>query len=420
MAPTLPFVQRVDKVTIPPSVNLSSPPSSVLVGDGKATQQHTKAHNDGLVLSTIYEAGAISRAAVARRTALSRTSVGDAVAELLARGLVDEIGLDRPRRGKPPILLRINPDARHLIGIDTSGSEFHGAVVNLRGEVRHQVSLPRESHSGAAALEIAYELLDRLVRAASAPLLGLGIGTPGLIDPQRGSHVHWAVNLDWVDLPLRELLEQRYGLPVRVVNDSHAAAMGEYFFGSPHANGNLVVIKCEQGLGAGIVLEGRLLHGDASGAGEIGHLVLAPDGRPCRCGNHGCLETLASTSAVIRAAGASDLCGFLQAYREGLAPAREAVADAGRALGMAVAMLVSTLNVRDVVIAGNLTQVGEPLLQLIREQVLQRCLGALGRATEVRFSAIGADLTVLGAAAVLLHQELGLWPLRHEQLASAQ
>jgi predicted NBD/HSP70 family sugar kinase len=315
--------------------------------------------------------------------------------------------------------LRLNPDARHLIGIDTSGSEFHGAVVNLRGEVRHQVSLPRESRSGAAALDIVYELLDRLVCAASAPVLGLGIGTPGLIDPQRGSHVHWAVNLDWVDLPLRELLQQRYGLPVRVVNDSHAAAMGEYFFGSTHASDNLVVIKCEQGLGAGIVLDGRLLHGDASGAGEIGHLVLAPDGRPCRCGNQGCLETLASSSAVIQAAGASDLYGLLQAYLDGATPAREAVAEAGRALGMAVAMLVSTLNVRDVVIAGHLTRIGQPLLELIREQVLRRCLGALARETEVRFSAIGGDLTVLGAAAVLLHQELGLWPLRRRQLTAA-
>lgn len=407
-------------MTIPPPPNLSSPRSSGLVSDGKATQQHTKAHNDSLVLSTIYEAGVISRAGVARRTALSRTSVGDAVAELLARGLVDEVGLDRPSRGKPPIMVRLNPDARHLIGIDTSGSEFHGAVVNLRGEVRHTMSLSRESRSGAAALVIVYELLDRLVRAASAPLLGLGIGTPGLIDPQRGSHVHWAVNLDWLDLPLREPLEQRYGVPVRVVNDSHAAAMGEYFFGSPHASGNLVVIKCEQGLGAGIVLEGRLLHGDASGAGEIGHLVLAPDGHLCRCGNQGCLETLASTSAVVEAAGAADFCALLEAYECGSTAAREAVAQAGRALGMAVAMLVSTLNVRDVVIAGRLTRIGQPLLQVIREQVLQRCLGALARETEVRFSAIGADLTVLGAAAVLLHQELGLWPLRSQQPIARQ
>jgi predicted NBD/HSP70 family sugar kinase len=391
----------------------------VLVSDGKATQQHTKAHNDSLVLSTIYEADAISRAAVARRTALSRTSVGDAVAELLVRGLVEEIGLDRPSRGKPPILLRFNPDARHLVGIDVSGSEFRGALVNLRGEVRHEVSRPRKSRSGAAALEIAYELLDGLVSAASAPLLGLGIGTPGLIDPQRGSHVHWAVNLDWLDLPLRDLLEQRYGLPVRVVNDSHAAAMGEYFFGSPHSSGNLVVIKCEQGLGAGIVLEGRLLHGDASGAGEIGHLVLARHGRQCRCGNRGCLETLASSSAVIAAAGAADFAGLLDAYRAGSTPAREAVTEAGRALGKAIAMLVSTLNVRDIVIAGHLTRLGEPLLQLIRAEVAQRCLGVLARETEVRFSAIGADLTVLGAAAVLLHQELGVWPLRTRRVEAA-
>src|SRR5262249_60315824 len=111
---------------------MSNPPS-----DGKATQQQTKAHNDGLVLSIIYQAEEISRAAIARRTGLSRTSAGEAVAELLERGLVEEIGRGRPRLGlgKPPILLRIKSDARQLIGVDLSGADFHGAVVNLRGEI---------------------------------------------------------------------------------------------------------------------------------------------------------------------------------------------------------------------------------------------------------------------------------------------
>src|SRR5579864_9362377 len=232
------------------------------VREVKATQQQTKAHNDGLVLSTIYEAEHISRAAIARRTALSRTSVGEAVAELLGRGLVEEVGRGRTSGGgKPPILLQVKSDARDLVGVDlSSGEEFRGAVYNLRGEVRHVLSLPRRGRSGADALELAYVLLDGLLEAAQAPVLGLGIGTPGLIDFQRGSQVHWAVNLDWLDMPLRELLVMRYQLPVHVLNDSQAAAMGEYFFGLEHDSENLVVIKCEEGLGAGIVVQGRLLH----------------------------------------------------------------------------------------------------------------------------------------------------------------
>src|SRR5436305_1750827 len=131
--------------------------------DIKATQQHTKVHNDGLVLSTIYGADMISRAAVARRTGLSRTSVGEAVGELLDRDLVEEVGRGRPNGGKPPILLSVKTEARHLIGVDLSGEDFRGGVYNLRGEVRHAVRLPREGRSGAAALELTYELLDSLV-----------------------------------------------------------------------------------------------------------------------------------------------------------------------------------------------------------------------------------------------------------------
>ena len=340
-------------------------------------------------------------------------------------------GRDRPSLGKPPILLRLKGDARHLIVVDLSGAFFRGAVVNLRGEVRHAVSLPRDGRSGAAALELVCALLDRLVSEAGAPLLGVGIGTPGLIDFERGSQVHWAVNLDWLDVPLRDLLQARYGLPVHVLNDSQAAAMGEYFFGASHPTGNLVVIKCEEGLGAGVVLDGRLFHGDNFGAGEIGHLVFSQAGLLCRCGNTGCLETVASASAIVRAvraAAAADPRSILHdtasrdlslamdqvcdAYAAGDMTVHGVVLEAGRCLGLAIATLVGTLNVRDIVIAGEVTRLGQPLLTIVRQEVLARSLAALANATRVEFSAIGSEITALGAAAVLLHAELGIWPFR--------
>jgi len=405
------------------------------LSDGKATQQHTKAHNDSLVLSMIYEADQISRAAIARRTALSRTSISEAVGELLKRDLVEEIGHGRPSLGKPPILLRLKSDARSLIGVDLSGADFRGVVVNLRGEVRHALNLPRAGRSGAAALELAYALLDRLVSEARSPLLGLGIGTPGLIDLERGSQVHWAVNLDWLDMPLRALLETRYRLPVHILNDSQAAAMGEYFFGASHETGNLVVIKCEEGLGAGIVLGGRLLHGDNFGAGEIGHVVFADDGLLCRCGNTGCLETVASAAAIVRAgrtaiaAGPStrreplpDMHAVARAFAAGEPAVQHAILEAGRALGLAIATLVGTLNVRDIVIAGAVTLLGEPLLNVVRQEVRARSLAALAQDTRIGYSAIGSEITALGAAAMLLHAELGIWPFRrvpHAMFSSA-
>ena len=178
-------------------------------------------------------------------------------------------------------------------------------------------------------------------------------------------------------------------------------------------------------------LEGRRLHGDHFGAGEIGHVVFTNDGRPCLCGNRGCLETVASAGAILRAvraaAGADprsvlhdvarcdqplDMDVVAAAYAEGDSAVREVVHEAGRGLGMAIATLVGTLNVQEIVIAGGVTRLGEPLLDITRREVLARCLEALARNTRIEFSAIGADITALGAAAVLLHQELAIWALK--------
>jgi len=277
----------------------------------KATHQLTKAYNYRLVLRTIYDRGLpasrhghdqISRAEVARVTGLSRTTVSDIVSDLLTQNLVEEVGFGLSSGGKNPILLQVRPDARHLIGIDLSGDEFRGEVVNLRGETRGAVSLPLSGRSGQSAMDLVYCLIDQLLPAATAPMLGLGVGTPGLIDAERGSQVHWSVNLDWLDMPLRDLLEARYQLPVSVLNDCQASALAEHFFGPAQRSSNLVLIKSEQGVGSGVILNGQLFHGDNFGAGEIGHVVIDPDGPPCRCGNRGCLETLASVSAVVERA----------------------------------------------------------------------------------------------------------------------
>jgi predicted NBD/HSP70 family sugar kinase len=261
-------------------------------------------------------------------------------------------------------------------------------------------------------------------------MLGLGVGTPGLIDAERGSQVHWSVNLDWLDMPLRDLLEARYQLPVSVLNDCQASALAEHFFGPAQRSSNLVLIKSEQGVGSGVILNGQLFHGDNFGAGEIGHVVVDPDGPPCRCGNRGCLETLASVSAVVERARVATAGGprransksraqhsltidlVRQALQSGDPAIRQVVHDAGRALGIAIANLVGVLNVRRIVIAGGIAELGPELLNVVNEEVLRRSLTALARETEVVFSSLGSRITILGASAAQLQQELGVTPFR--------
>jgi glucokinase-like ROK family protein len=392
----------------------------------KATQQETRAHNSRLILKTIYDHEQISRADVARATRLTRTTVSDAVIALIQEGLLADVGLGPSAGGKPPTLLSVVDDARHLIGIDLANSEFRGAVINLRGKIRHRFSLPVNDGNGEAALARVYELIDKLVGAAESPLLGIGIGSPGLMDARQGV-VRNSVNLDWQNLPLGNLLEERYNLPVYIANDSQVAALAEYTFGNSRNARNLIVVMVGRGLGAGIVLNGQLHYGDGFGAGEIGHVVVVKGGERCRCGLYGCLETVTSSRVIVRRAQAiarsdphSRLRQFastpeeinvnvvLRAFEAGEEALRPAIAEVGHYLGMAVANLVGALNVERIVIAGSLARFGQALLEPIVQEMRERALPALANETCIEISSLGSDIVILGSAALLLSQELGL------------
>ena len=263
----------------------------------KATHQQTRVHNERLVVRTLYDHGPISGADVSRVTGLTRTTVSDVVSSLLDDGVVREIGRGVSTGGKAPILLEVDEDARLVVGLDLGEERFAGSLVNLRGDIRRTVELPVAGRDGDAAVQLVFELLDDLLDRVAAPLLGIGIGTPGLVDTPTGV-IRRAVNLDWRDLPLGGIVADRYGVPVNVANDSQAAALAEYTYAGGDRVPNLIAIRVGRGIGAGLILRGALFQGDGSGAGEIGHVVVDDDGELCRCGRTGCLETVAGMRAI--------------------------------------------------------------------------------------------------------------------------
>jgi N-acetylglucosamine repressor len=386
----------------------------------KVTQQLSKEHNRNLTLRTVVAHESVSRAEISRITKLTRSTVSDIVALLLAEGLVVEVGVGSSRGGKSPILLSLAADARHVIGLDLAHDRFSGAILNLRGKIRERVDLPVDGIDGDAALRLVYKVLDKLVRTASRPLLGIGVGTPGLVDTSRGVVVS-AVNLNWRSLPLRQLLEDRYHLPVSVINDSQAAAIGEHTFGEGYTpESSLVVINVRHGIGAGIIVNGQVFHGAGGGAGEIGHIVVVREGGlPCRCGHTGCLETVASTRAVVERARmmarhahesvlaeSPDTIGFdslQRAFAAGDPLARQVVLEAGRFLGLAVSVIVATLSIRKILIAGEMTRFGPALLESVKEGLAQTLFPRLIEETRVEFDRLGHDEIILGASALLLN-----------------
>jgi predicted NBD/HSP70 family sugar kinase len=397
----------------------------------KATRQQTREHNRNLVLKTIFEHESISRAEIARLTRLTRTTVSEIVADLLDAHLVDEIGLGSSLGGKSPILLSLLADARYSIGLDLGHNCFSAAVVNLRGQVRKQINRPVNDRNADSALSLVYEILDQLSQSPFQPLVGIGVGAPGLVNTQNGVVIN-AVNLDWQDLPLARLIQERYNLPVYVLNDSQAAAMGEFTYGGDHRHDrHMVVINVRHGIGAGLIFDNCLFQGDGGGAGEIGHVVIEPEnGRPCRCGNCGCLETVASVQAIIneyarRSGAQTSLVSIEQAFLAGDPLAREVVRQAAQAMGRAIAALVGTLNIHKIILTGDMTRFGQLWLDAIRETVSSSSLARLANETQVEISGLGqagleiakANGIILGAAALLVNHGAADYALLFRQPA---
>jgi N-acetylglucosamine repressor len=400
----------------------------------KATRQHTKDHNSQLVLRTIYDSNEISRAELARLTRLTRTTISEVVAHLIERGLVEEIGHGRSSGGRTPILLRVIDESRHLIGINLLDGELSGATINLRGAIQQRAARALRRRDAESVLALSYDLIDELVGRATRPLLGIGISTPGLMDSS-AEVVRRAVNFGWQNLHLKALIQARYRLPVYMGNLAHMAALAEYTCGGGQKRKNLVVIQIGQGIGAGIILDGELFHGDAYGAGEIGHAVVVEDGQLCNCGNYGCLETVADSRAIVRRvrelAGAasasrrdqnaadltaSDFEQAVRAFHSGDPTVAQVIDEVGRYLGIAVAQLVSILNIERIVITGPVARFGQPLRDVIGRELLKRALPTLAQTTEIVVVEEQPDTILLGISALLLNHELGLIRLAPRKL----
>lgn len=386
----------------------------------KATHEQIKSHNKSIVLRTIYNSNYISRADISRITGLTRATVSEIVGELIEEGLIEECGIVVKGVGKPPTLLSLREDARVFLCVDFSDEVYHGALVNLRGQIRHWMDWPLASSQGEEALRHGLDLIEALRSAAPAPLAGIGVGTPGVVDIERGV-IREAVNRGWRDLPLAELLIQRYGLPVFIANDSHMTALAEYRFGVGVGSRSLIAIKISQGIGSGVILDGHLLGGDSHAAGEIGHMVIREDGAPCTCGNRGCLETVASLRALVQRAqeeaarhpdsrlaalqaerGSIGLREIQTALQEGDPLTRALVVEAGRAIGLAVAAMVSVLDVERIVLCGEGAALGPVLLDAVRAEVRRRILPRIAEHVEIHLSQLGKEAVIWGASAMMI------------------
>ena len=271
-------------------------------------------------------------------------------------------------------------------------------------------------------------MIDSLLPNVSRPLLGIGIGAPGILDYNNGI-IQQAANLDWHNLPLRAQLVKHYAHVVHIVNDNQAILLAEHSFGQYRNCTDLVVIRVGHGIGAGIMFNGQLLHG--YGIGEIGHVVVVDNGERCTCGNFGCLETVASRRAIVKRAcslayrhpdsqlnqlatspEAITIDTVVQAFALGDPEVTALITDVGHYLGVAIAGLVGVLGMPQILLCGSVMRFGPPLLAMIEHEICKRSL--TGRLSKPRIDVVSltadiSDVIMRGAVASLLTHELGLF-----------
>ncbi len=362
----------------------------------KILPEHARGHNRSLVLQTLYRAGRQSRADIARSTGLTRVTISDLVSELMSEGLVIETGFSEDvRPGKPSTLLDIDRSAFQIIGIDLSDyAEFRGALLDLGGNIQSRAELSLAGSTGADATAKVVALVETLIGRVTAPVLGVGVGSPGIVD--REGVVLSAPNLGWEDEPLRRILSERFNLPVLVANDANAAVLAEHSFGG--ADQDLMLVRVGHGVGAGLLLGGSLLFGSRFAAGEIGHVVVGTgDGTPCACGKSGCLETWLAAPRLDARLAASGASGR-----------HEILGDAGRHLGLALAPVVGALNLSEVVLSGPAHLLDGALAEAAIDTLRNRTMAQIHGDLRLRMTTLGEDIVMRGAAVMVLSGQLGV------------
>jgi len=384
--------------------------------------------NLSLVLRNIHNEAPLSRAKLAVMTELNKSTISSLVEDLLARGLIHEIGMGTIGTGRPATLLEINPKAGGIIGVELGVDFVAVALMDFVGKVIWRCKEKADPfEEQTKTIDQTLALVDEAVarcRSSKLRLLGLGLAAPGTVDLQEGVMV-FSPNLRWHNVPLRKIFSEHTGLNVFIENDANAAGVAEHLFGVMRQTRDFIFIYAGVGVGGGLFLNGKLYRGHNGYAGEIGHISTVSEGTGelCFCGNPGCWETTINQRAVIRRVeaclknGSSSLIQNLmleknesslsvelikQAADAGDEAALGSFVEVGRAMGQGIAGIVNIFNPEKVVIGGTLSAASGHLLPAMKAAIAQRALNDVLKKTDVIPSVFGDDASLFGAVAIVV------------------
>lgn len=367
----------------------------------------------------------ISRARIANLTGLNRSTVSNIVNALIEEGLVEENDHEGSKIGRPSINLNLRPDGGAVIGLEIGVDFINIVLTNFAAETLWETKVETSpTQSQTSIIGQAENLIDQalsLTQEYHLRPLGVGVGLPGLVNLPRGELII-APNMDWRNVPLRLVLNQRFRLPIYIENEANLAALGEYYFGVARGFDNFIYLSSGIGLGGGIMINGKLFRGTHGYAGEIGHIQRDPQGDKCGCGRIGCWETQVGPRAVLRRVknelqihSDQALFGVCQGdlnnltfemvvkfSLEGNSLCSQAIQDVAKYLGEGIADLINVFNPELVVLGGGFI-LGKDILQpIIEKTVFSSALQPSADGLRVAFSERGVNACAMGAVAVVL------------------
>ncbi|WP_238404132.1 ROK family protein [Paenibacillus paridis] len=358
--------------------------------------------NTAIVLDAVVKHAPLSRAQISEKTGLNKATVSSLVQDLIDSHLVIENGPGQSSGGRKPVMLLFNGTAGYAVGIDLGVNYIRGLLVDLEGNViaEHQSSL-KQQHAEQALAQLMACIEQLIQQAPESPygVVGIGVGVPGIVD-DKGT-ILFAPNLKWRQVTLQEQLEAVFHIPVTIDNEANAGAQGEQKYGAGRGIPNQIYVSVGIGIGTGIILNKELYKGASGFSGELGHLSIEYDGKPCSCGNRGCWELYASENALLERAeqlGFENLEELLQAATHGDERVISLIRSIGDYLGAGIANIVNVFNPNVVIIGNRMSRAAEWLKPAVQAAVDQRTLPYHREHLQILFAELQDQSAVRGAA----------------------
>ncbi len=382
------------------------------------------------VIQLLLSHGVLTQSDLAKKTGLSRSTVSNILSSLVPTGLVVPAPAQAPARaranrgrrpsglpGRPSLAFQLRPEAGAVLGIDFHHTHFRILLTNLAHRVLAESTGPLSiDHSAEEAFDASTKKVSRALARARVPksqVLGVGVGIPGPIDSRTGFVTPSSVSPGWLGIDVRSEFEQRLQMPTVIDNDANLGALAERRWGAGALVDSFIYVRMDTGVGAGLVIDGRLVHGSSGAAGEIGHITLDEHGPVCRCGNRGCLETFVGTNALLELlrpvhGPRLTVAKLLTLAQEGDLRCRRVLADAGHLLGVGLADVATMVNPDLFIVGGTLAEAGELMFDAIRQALVRNTVNLVHRDLRVVPSTLGHRAEVLGAVALAFEQPRAL------------